>query len=57
MPSATTPMANYHRHFLTQGITTSDDIVAATTVPRDDLGAARARLDAYRASGLDTICV
>jgi alkanesulfonate monooxygenase SsuD/methylene tetrahydromethanopterin reductase-like flavin-dependent oxidoreductase (luciferase family) len=50
-------MANYHRHFLTQGISTSDDIVAHTTLPRDDLGAARARLDAYRASGLDTICV
>ncbi len=50
-------MANYHRHFLAQGITTADDIVARTTLPRDDLAAARARLDAYRASGLDTICI
>jgi alkanesulfonate monooxygenase SsuD/methylene tetrahydromethanopterin reductase-like flavin-dependent oxidoreductase (luciferase family) len=50
-------MANYHRNFLAQGITTPDDIVAQTTLPRDDLGAARARLDAYRASGVDTICI
>ncbi len=50
-------MANYHRNFVAQGITTHDDIVARTTLSRDDLGAARARLDAYRASGLDTICI
>jgi alkanesulfonate monooxygenase SsuD/methylene tetrahydromethanopterin reductase-like flavin-dependent oxidoreductase (luciferase family) len=50
-------MANYHRHFLTQGITTHDEIVAGTTLSRDDLGAARARLDAYRAAGVDTICL
>jgi alkanesulfonate monooxygenase SsuD/methylene tetrahydromethanopterin reductase-like flavin-dependent oxidoreductase (luciferase family) len=50
-------MANYHRNFLAQGITTHRDIVTRTTLPRDDLGAARARLEAYRASGLDTICI
>jgi alkanesulfonate monooxygenase SsuD/methylene tetrahydromethanopterin reductase-like flavin-dependent oxidoreductase (luciferase family) len=50
-------MANYHRNFLAQGLATHDDIVAGTTLPRDDLGAARARLDGYRAAGLDTICL
>jgi hypothetical protein len=50
-------MANYHRNFVAQGITTHDDIVARTTLPRDDLAAARARLDEYRAAGLDTLCI
>lgn len=50
-------MANYHRNFLAQGITTVDDIVARTTVPSHDLSATRARLDEYRAAGIDTICL
>jgi alkanesulfonate monooxygenase SsuD/methylene tetrahydromethanopterin reductase-like flavin-dependent oxidoreductase (luciferase family) len=50
-------MANYHRNFLAQGLVTHGDVVARTTLPRDDLGAARARLDEYRSSGLDTICI
>jgi alkanesulfonate monooxygenase SsuD/methylene tetrahydromethanopterin reductase-like flavin-dependent oxidoreductase (luciferase family) len=50
-------MANYHRNFVAQGITTPDDVVALTTLPRDDLGAARARLDQYRAAGIDTVCI
>jgi alkanesulfonate monooxygenase SsuD/methylene tetrahydromethanopterin reductase-like flavin-dependent oxidoreductase (luciferase family) len=50
-------MANYHRNFLAQGLATYDDIVGRTTLSRDDLGAARARLDEYRAAGLDTICI
>ena len=50
-------LANYHRNFVVQGITTPGDIVSRTTLPRDDLGAARDRLDAYRASGLDTVCI
>jgi alkanesulfonate monooxygenase SsuD/methylene tetrahydromethanopterin reductase-like flavin-dependent oxidoreductase (luciferase family) len=50
-------MANYHRNFVAQGLTTHDEVVARTTLPRDDLGAARARLDEYRAAGLDTICI
>src|SRR5207248_8394965 len=50
-------MANYHRNFLAQGITTVDDIVARTTLPSHDLGATRARLDEYRDAGIDTICV
>jgi alkanesulfonate monooxygenase SsuD/methylene tetrahydromethanopterin reductase-like flavin-dependent oxidoreductase (luciferase family) len=50
-------MANYHRNFVAQGLATPEDIVARTTLPRDDLGTARARLDEYRAAGLDTICI
>ena len=50
-------MANYHRNFVAQGITTHDEIVALTTLPRDDLGLARERLDKYRAAGLDTVCI
>src|SRR5579859_2188643 len=50
-------MANYHRNFVAQGVTTHDEVVARTTLPRDDLGAARARLDEYRASGIDTACI
>lgn len=50
-------MANYHRNFVSQGVTSHDDIVARTTLPRDDLGAARERLDEYRAAGLDTVCI
>ena len=50
-------MANYHRNFVAQGLTTPDDVVARATLPRDDLGAARARLDHYRAAGIDTVCI
>jgi alkanesulfonate monooxygenase SsuD/methylene tetrahydromethanopterin reductase-like flavin-dependent oxidoreductase (luciferase family) len=50
-------MANYHRNFVAQGITTPEEVVAGTTLPRQDLGRARARLDEYRASGLDTACI
>ncbi len=50
-------MANYHRNFVAQGLTSHDDIVARTTLPREDLGAARARLDEYRAAGIDTLCL
>jgi alkanesulfonate monooxygenase SsuD/methylene tetrahydromethanopterin reductase-like flavin-dependent oxidoreductase (luciferase family) len=50
-------MANYHRNFLAQGMSTPEEIVARTTLPRGDPGASRARLDAYRESGLDTICI
>jgi alkanesulfonate monooxygenase SsuD/methylene tetrahydromethanopterin reductase-like flavin-dependent oxidoreductase (luciferase family) len=50
-------MANYHRNFAAQGISTHEDIVTRTTLPREDLGAARARLDEYRAAGLDTACI
>ncbi|HEY3674246.1 MAG TPA: LLM class flavin-dependent oxidoreductase [Acidimicrobiia bacterium] len=50
-------MANYHRNFLAQGLATADEIVAGTTLSRDDLGAARARLDQYRSAGIDTVCL
>jgi alkanesulfonate monooxygenase SsuD/methylene tetrahydromethanopterin reductase-like flavin-dependent oxidoreductase (luciferase family) len=50
-------MANYHRNFLAQGVTTPAEIVERTTLPRGDLGAARERLEAYRDSGLDTVCI
>jgi hypothetical protein len=50
-------MANYHRNFAAQGLTTPDEVVALTTLPRDDLGAARARLDQYHAAGIETVCI
>jgi alkanesulfonate monooxygenase SsuD/methylene tetrahydromethanopterin reductase-like flavin-dependent oxidoreductase (luciferase family) len=50
-------LINYHRNFLAQGLTSPDAIVNGTTLPRDDLGAARARLEEYRAAGLDTVCL
>ncbi len=50
-------MANYHRNFLAQGIETVDEIVAGTTLPRADLGAARARVEQYREAGIDTLCI
>jgi alkanesulfonate monooxygenase SsuD/methylene tetrahydromethanopterin reductase-like flavin-dependent oxidoreductase (luciferase family) len=48
---------NYHRHFVTQGLARADDIVAGTTLPLADLGAARARIAQYRESGLDLLCI
>jgi hypothetical protein len=50
-------LGNYHRNFAAQGLTTPEDIASGTTLSRDDLGAAAARLDAYRASGLDAVCL
>ncbi len=50
-------MSNYHRHFLRQGLTSREEIVAGTTLSRDDLGASRARLDEYREAGVDCVCI
>ncbi len=50
-------MANYHRHFVRQGLRSPADIVAGTTLPRHDLDAARARLEEYRDAGIDTVCL
>jgi len=50
-------LGNYHRNFVAQGLRTPDEIALGTTLPRDDLGATAARLDAYRASGLDAVCL
>ncbi|MDH3680943.1 MAG: LLM class flavin-dependent oxidoreductase [Acidimicrobiia bacterium] len=50
-------MANYHQHFVNQGLHTPDDIVAATCLPASDLGEARDRLAAYAETGLDLVCL
>jgi alkanesulfonate monooxygenase SsuD/methylene tetrahydromethanopterin reductase-like flavin-dependent oxidoreductase (luciferase family) len=50
-------LANYHRHFVAQGLTDVDAIVAGTTLPLNDLAQARERIEQYRASGLDLLCV
>ncbi len=50
-------MANYHRNFVAQGVTRVEQIVERTTLPRDDMGAARERLDRYREAGLDAACI
>ena len=48
---------NYHRHFSTQGLHGPEAIVQGTTLPQDDLGAARARIAEYRESGIDLLCL
>jgi len=50
-------LINYHRNFVAQGLLTPEQIALGTTLPRDDLGAARARLEEYREAGLDAVCV
>ncbi|MGE0878806.1 MAG: LLM class flavin-dependent oxidoreductase [Acidimicrobiia bacterium] len=50
-------MGNYHRNFVAQGLTTPELIADGTTLRRDDLGAAKARIAEYEAAGLDTVCV
>ena len=50
-------LANYHRHFVTQGLDDTDAIVAGTTLPLTDPAAARDRIEQYRESGLDLLCV
>jgi alkanesulfonate monooxygenase SsuD/methylene tetrahydromethanopterin reductase-like flavin-dependent oxidoreductase (luciferase family) len=50
-------LVNYHRNFSAQGLETPDDVVAGTTLPVADLGAARDRLEEYEAAGLDTVCL
>lgn len=50
-------MANYHQHFINQGLTTPDDIVAATCLPASDLGRAREQLARYDEAGLDLACL
>jgi len=50
-------MANYHRNFVAQGITNTDEIIAGTTLSLSDLGAAKARIEEYRASDLDLLCI
>jgi alkanesulfonate monooxygenase SsuD/methylene tetrahydromethanopterin reductase-like flavin-dependent oxidoreductase (luciferase family) len=50
-------LINYHRNFVAQGLSTPEGIAAGTTLPRDDVGFARARLEEYREAGLDVACV
>ncbi|MCU1504355.1 MAG: hypothetical protein JWM12_3709, partial [Ilumatobacteraceae bacterium] len=50
-------LANYHRHFVSQGLTDVDAIVAGACLPSDDIRAARARIAAYADAGIDVLCV
>lgn len=50
-------MANYHNHFVGQGLTSPEEIVAATCLPASDVGKAREQLDAYAEAGLDLACL
>jgi alkanesulfonate monooxygenase SsuD/methylene tetrahydromethanopterin reductase-like flavin-dependent oxidoreductase (luciferase family) len=50
-------LANYHRHFVGQGLTTPSAIVSGTCLPAEDLDAARARIDAYAEAGIDVLCL
>ncbi|MDG2111149.1 MAG: LLM class flavin-dependent oxidoreductase, partial [Actinomycetota bacterium] len=45
-------MANYHHHFVRQGLNTPEDIVAGTCFDAADVGAAKARLAAYDEAGI-----
>jgi alkanesulfonate monooxygenase SsuD/methylene tetrahydromethanopterin reductase-like flavin-dependent oxidoreductase (luciferase family) len=50
-------MSNYHRHFVRQGLTTPEAIVAGTCLNSNDLASARNQLAAYETSGLDLVCI
>ena len=50
-------MANYHQHFVAQGLTDPDAVVAGACIDTTDLGAARAAIDAYADTGLDVLCL
>jgi len=50
-------MANYHHHFVRQGLTTPEEIIAGTCFDAADVGAARERLAAYAEAGIDLVCL
>lgn len=50
-------LANYHQHFVAQGLTTPEEIVAGACVPADDPVAVRDRLAAYADAGVDVVCL
>lgn len=50
-------MANYHQHFVNQGLTTPQDIVAGACVTASDVGRAKEQLARYAESGLDLLCL
>ena len=49
-------MANYHHHFVRQGLTTPEDVVAGTCLRSDDLGHAKEQLNAWAEAGIDLVC-
>ncbi len=50
-------MANYHQHFVAQGLTDPEAVVAGTCLDSGDLGAVRAAIDGYAETGLDVLCL
>jgi len=50
-------MANYRRHFASQGLDGADAVVAGCCLDLADLGAARAAIDAYAEAGIDVLCL
>ena len=50
-------LANYHQHFVRQGLLDPEAIVAGTCLSAEDRGAARAQLDAYEEAGIDVLCL
>ena len=50
-------LANYHEHFVRQGLADPEAIVARTCLSAEDPGAARAQLDAYAEAGIDVLCL
>ena len=49
-------MANYHQHFVRQGLMTPEDVVAGTCLRSDDLGHAKEQLNAWAEAGIDLVC-
>ena len=49
-------MANYHHHFVRQGLMTPKDVVAGTCLRSDDLGHAKEQLNAWAEAGIDLVC-
>lgn len=50
-------LANYHRHFLAQGLTSPDAIVAGTCLAPHDPAFVKDRLAAYADAGIDVLCL
>jgi alkanesulfonate monooxygenase SsuD/methylene tetrahydromethanopterin reductase-like flavin-dependent oxidoreductase (luciferase family) len=48
---------NYHRHFVAQGLTDPEAIIAGACLPGGDTIAARERIAAYADAGIDVLCV
>ncbi|MDG2120969.1 MAG: LLM class flavin-dependent oxidoreductase [Actinomycetota bacterium] len=50
-------MANYHQHFVRQGLTSTEEIVKGTCMNVDDLARAREQLTEYEQAGIDLLCI